>query len=230
MNLGSATRLYCDDCGKKIAVQEEADRLAQELALAEDRYHRLIAQANIPPKWRQVTFANSDPSLNPRAFKVAKRYAEKFSTQSPSLVFYSPGPGTGKTRLVACIVNYVLHELRLPVMFKEARTLMLDIRRTYSDKGELTEADILDRVLSVHLLLLDDVGVDPPSQWLQATYWTVFGRRLDWQLPVITTTNKPFEPARGEEGLADRIGDRALSRLVELCQGNVIDMTGPDLR
>ena len=94
----------------------------------------------------------------------------------------------------------------------------------------MTEADILDRVLSVQLLVLDDVGVDPTSQWLQATYWTVFDRRLEWQLPVVVTTNKPLEAPQGEEYLGDRIGNGAVSRLIDLCQGNVIDMLGPDLR
>ncbi|GAJ15773.1 unnamed protein product, partial [marine sediment metagenome] len=100
----------------------------------------------------------------------------------------------------------------------------------FSDRGEMTEADILDKVLSVQLLVLDDVGLDPTSQWLQATYWTVFDRRLEWQLPVIITTTIPFEVPEGKVSLADRVGNGALSRLVELCQGNVIDMTGPDLR
>jgi DNA replication protein DnaC len=194
------------------------------------RYREMIVLARIPPKWRETTFANSNPDLNPRAFKIAKQYAEKFSKQSPSLIFYSPGNGTGKTHLVACIANYALHELRVPVIFKKARDLMLDIRRTFSDRGDLTEADILDRVLSVQLLILDDVGVDPTSQWLQATYWTVFDRRLEWQLPVVVTTNKPFEAPAGYVSLGDCIGEGAVSRLIELCQGNVIDMTGPDLR
>ncbi|GAI81465.1 unnamed protein product, partial [marine sediment metagenome] len=141
----------------------------------------------------------------------------------------SPGNGTGKTRLAVCVANYILHEKRLPVLFKKARDLMLDIRRTFSDRGDMTEADILDKVLSVRLLVLDDVGVDPTSQWLRATYWTVFDRRLEWQLPIVITTNKPLE---GEGGLSlgDFIGQGAVSRLIELCQGNVIDMFGPDLR
>jgi len=229
-NLGPATAQYCSKCGAERARrQEEADRLAIE-AQEQARYRELVALAGIPPKWKETTFSNSNPDLNPRAFKIARRYAEKFSTQSPSLVFYSLGNGTGKTHLVACIANYVLHEKRLPILFKKARDLMLDIRRTFSNRGEFTEADILDRVLSARLLVLDDVGVDPTSQWLQATYWTVFDRRLEWQLPVIITTNKPFEARGGEVSLADRIGEGAVSRLVELCQGNVIDMSGPDLR
>jgi DNA replication protein DnaC len=229
-NLGPATAQYCPKCStEKAKRQEEAERLAKETE-EQARYRGLVALAGIPPKWKEITFATSNPRLNPRAFKIAKRYAEEFSIQSPSLVLYSVGNGTGKTHLAACTANYVLHEKRLPVLFKKARDLMLDIRRTFSDREEATEADILDRVLSVQLLVLDDVGVDPPSQWLKATYWTVFDRRLEWQLPVVITTNKPIEAGEGEAALADRIGEGAVSRLIELCQGNVIDMSGPDLR
>lgn len=229
-NLGIATLIYCPKCSEEKAKQEEERREADRRAEAESRYHRLIAIAQIPPKWKDVTFDNSNPKLNPQAFRVAKRYAERFTAQSPSLAFYSGGNGVGKTRMAACIANYVLHGKKTPVIFKKARDLMLGIRRTFSDRGEMTEADILDKVLSVQLLVLDDVGLDPTSQWLQATYWTVFDRRLEWQLPVIITTTIPFEAPEGKVSLADRIGNGALSRLIELCQGNVIDMTGLDLR
>jgi DNA replication protein DnaC len=228
INLGIATPIYCRKCSEEKAKQEEEREEAARQVEAESKYRQLIAMAQIPPKWKEVTFDNSNPKLNSRAFKVAKRYAESFRLQSPSLVFYSLGNGTGKTHLAACIANYVLHQKRMPVLFKKARDLMLEIRRTFSDRGEMTEADILDKVLSVQLLVLDDVGVDPPSRWIHGTYWTVFDRRLEWQLPVVITTNKLFEGAG--ETLGDRIGDGAVSRLVELCQGNVIDMTGPDLR
>lgn len=228
--LGIVTPIYCRKCSEEKAKQEEEREEAARQAEAESRYRQLIAMAQIPPKWREVTFDNSNPNLYPRQFKIAKRYAERFTAQSPSLAFYSEGNGTGKTRMAACIANYVLHEKKMPIIFKKARDLMLGIRRTFSDRGEMTEADILDKVLSVQLLVLDDVGLDPTSQWLLATYWTVFDRRLEWQLPVIITTTIPFEAPEGKVSLADRIGNGALSRLVELCQGNVIDMTGPDLR
>ena len=230
LDIGSHTRHYCNNCAVKRAGLEEADKLAREEAVAEERHRALISQAKMPPKWQTTTFANSKMEFNLHAFKFASQYAEVFNSLSPSLALYSPGNGTGKTHLAACIANHVLHIKRLPVLFMKARDLMLEIRRTFSDRGDITEADILDKVLSVKLLVLDDVGVDPPTRWLHATYWTVFDRRLEWQLPTVVTTNKPFEAPVGKECLADRIGDGAFSRLVELCQGNVIDMTGIDLR
>ncbi|GAI77598.1 unnamed protein product, partial [marine sediment metagenome] len=59
------------------------------------------------------------------AQKLAREYAGGFNKKSPSLVFYSPGNGTGKTTLAAAIANYVLHELWVPVMFAKARDIYL---------------------------------------------------------------------------------------------------------
>ena len=226
-NLGPATAQVCGECAQEAEErQKELERLAQEYA-EEQRYLDLIRLANIPPRWKGVTFETLDPKIQPVAQKIAREYAVNFSRESPSLVFYSPGNGTGKTTLVACITNHVLHELRVPVMFAKARDIMLELRKTFSDRYE-TEAQILDKISYVDLLVLDDVGVDSPSKWIKSTYWTLMDRRFDWELPVVVTTNKPFE-GRGEI-LADCIGEGAASRLLGLCGGDVIEMTGKDLR
>jgi DNA replication protein DnaC len=230
INLGPATSHYCRKCGEVRLKQEEEKEILAKEAEEATRYRQMVAVAQIPPKWKGVTFENSNPDLNPRAFKVARRYAERFTSESPSLIFYSPGNGTGKTHLAACITNYVLHQKRVSVIFKKARDLMLELRHSFADGANMSEADILNKLLSAPLLVLDDVGVDRRTEWLVSTYWTVFDRRVEWQLPVVITTNKPIEPEHGEEALADRIGEGAASRLIELCQGNDIDMTGPDLR
>lgn len=229
-DLGAFSRKFCNTCSSVKAMQEEEDRRSQQAAVAELRYRELVVGAGIPKMWRDVGFETSDTTMNRAAFKLARRYAENFNAESGTLVFYSSGYGCGKTHLAACIGNYALHELRLPVLFKKARDLLLEIRRTFSEKGTETEAGILDQVLSVGLLILDDVGVDNPSPWIESTYWTIFDRRLDWQLPTIVTTNYPLEAEANEESLGDRIGYGARSRLAQMCQGEFIDMSGPDLR
>ncbi|GAJ14503.1 unnamed protein product, partial [marine sediment metagenome] len=177
--MGQLSRRFCDRCAKVKAAEEEEDRRAREAAQIEIRYQQLVARARIPTMWRDVTFENSDAKLTKAAFKVAKTYAEHFKADSGALVFYSKGYGCGKTHLAICIANHVLHQLRRPVLFKKARDLLLEIRHTFSEGGTGTEADILDQVLSVELLILDDVGVDNPSPWIESTYWTIFDRRLE---------------------------------------------------
>jgi len=222
--------LFCEKCAQSRQEQEEADRQAQELAAAEARYLDLVAKARIPKLWREVTFANSDPSVRKAAFKVAKEYAESYTVESGTLVFYSKGYGCGKTHLAVCVANHILHHLRRPVLFKKARDLLLEIRHTFAEGAGESEAYILNQVLSVELLVLDDVGVDRPSPWIESTYWTVFDRRLEWQLPTLVTTNYPLEANPGEIGLGDRIGYGAVSRLAQMCRGNFVDMSGADLR
>lgn len=226
-NLGPLTARVCEKCGQLRQKQQAELEKDAEARAEEERYQALIRLANIPPRWQKVTFETLDPSIQPRAQRVARQYAEDFTKTSPSLVFFSRENGTGKTTLAACIANYVLHELRVPVMFAKARDIMLQIRRTFSDRDE-TEAEILDKISYVDLLVLDDVGVDPPSEWIKSTYWTLLDRRSDWELPVVVTTNRPFE-GTGEQ-LQDRIGVGATSRLLGLCQGNIINMKGADLR
>lgn len=223
------TAANCQKCaGEKLKMLEESERRKKE-AEGEIRYRRMVYYAGIPPKWNDISFDNSDTSIQSGAFGLSKSYAENFNRSSPSLIFYSRGPGTGKTHLAVCIANYILHVKRVPVVFTKARDLMLELKATFSDR-ENTEAGILKRMLSATLLILDDVGVDMSSRWQQSTYWTVFDSRLDSQLPIIITTNKPMEGHQGIETLEDIIGDRAFSRLIELTQGNVIDMSGRDLR
>jgi len=228
-DLGPLSRRACNKCTKAKQAEEEEKQRQAEIALAEAKYHQFVAVAGIPKIWRGVTFENSDPSIRKAAFKVAKRYAENFNAESGTLVLYSKGYGCGKTHLAICVANYVLHQLRYPVLFKKARDLLLEIRRTFSEAGTGTEADILDQVLSAQLLVLDDVGVDNPSPWIESTYWTIFDRRLEWQLPTVVTTNYPLEAEAGV-GLGNRIGYGALSRLMQLCGGNFVDMSGSDLR
>jgi len=229
-DLGQFTRRFCDRCSRIRAAQEEEDRHAQEAARAEARYRALVVGAAIPKLWRDATFENSDPNLNKAAFIVARRYAENFAPDSGTTVFYSKGYGCGKTHLAVCIANFVLHRLRQPILFKKARDLLLEIRRTFSERCTETEADILNQVLSVQLLVLDDVGVDNPSPWIESTYWTVLDRRLEWQLPTVITANYPLEAEPGQVSLGERIGYGALSRLTKMCQGNFIDISGQDLR
>ena len=231
LNLARWTRRRCDTCIAKMNAEEEAERQEQAREMAEHDQARRIHAARIPAFWKDTTFASSDAGINKGAFVRCRKYAETFNPQtSPSLFLYSEKHGTGKTHLAVCIANHVLHEKKCRVRYQKARDLMLDIRRTYSDKSEGDEADILDTVLAFDLLVLDDVGIGRPSEWLTDTYWTVFDRRLEAGLPVVVTANCPLSGVEGADNLGDRIGFGAAGRLRKMCGENVIEFKGKDLR
>ena len=72
------------------------------------------------------------------------------------------------------------------------------------------------------LLVIDDIGAEKPSEWTQERVYSVIDHRYAHCLPLIVTSNLP--PSK----LADQIGDRAASRLAEMC--SVVAMTGTDRR
>jgi len=70
--------------------------------------------------------------------------------------------------------------------------------------GGATVADLT----GVDLLILDDLGVEKPSDWTSERLYAVVNRRWMNRLPIIATSN--LEPA----GLAGVLGGRTWSRLI----------------
>ena len=225
-DLGGFTRKTCEECVRKSQLEEEARIQAEALIVAEREQRERVRRARIPLDFQNVRFENSNPRLHPKALHQCKNYAKEFNASSPSLIIYSEVFGAGKTHLAACIANYLLHERHMDIRFVKARDILLEIRSTYVRGARQDENDVLNRMLSATVLVIDDLGVDSPTEWTAETFWTLFDRRQESRLPVIVTTN--CEPV--DESLGARIGRGALSRLCGLCGDNIITFKGKDLR
>jgi DNA replication protein DnaC len=96
--------------------------------------------------------------------------------------------------------------------------------------------EILDPVLNCDVLVLDDLGVERPTEWVRDMFAYIINSRYNRKLATVITTN--FED-RGreartlvdgtkvnkEETLEERIGTRLRSRLYEMCK--VIEVDPP---
>ncbi len=226
-DLGRFTRTMCDECVKKAELAEEARVQAEALLAAEQAQRERVMRAHIPLDWKNKTFSSSNPKIHPGAFEACENYAKQFNSSSQSLIIYSDVLGSGKTHLAACIANYLLHEKRMNLRFIKARDILLEIKSTFDRGSREGEEDVMNRLLNFPLLVIDDLGVDAPTEWVMSTFWSVFDRRLENHLPVVVTTN--YDP--DDDGpLGERIGMGALSRLRGMCGGNIITFKGKDLR
>jgi predicted ATPase len=79
-----------------------------------------------------------------------------------------------------------------------------------------------DRLASVTLLMLDDIGAHKQSEWVDERLYTVIDGRYDAMLPTVITTNIP------PKDLSREIGDRLASRISE--SFDVVSLRGPDRR
>lgn len=141
---------------------------------------------------------------------------------------YLHGPvGTGKTYIAYAIKHYLEHseEGKPPrrLQFHNATELLADIRHDFDATDPFSKKHIADRILeSRHLLIIDDLGAEKPSEWVAETLYRIINHRYEHELPVVITSNLSLDQ------LAQRLGDRTASRLAELC--DIIELTGRDRR
>jgi DNA replication protein DnaC len=130
--------------------------------------------------------------------------------------------GTGKTTL-AMIVSKSAAEAGRSVAIYSMPRLLARIRRTYdAEPGEDSYLEFFDRLTSVDLLHIDDLGAEKRSDWVLEQLYAIVDERYQSQRSIVVTSNQDY----GQ--LKEQIGDRVVSRLTEMCEE--LPLYGPDLR
>ena len=154
-------------------------------------------------------------------YRTCRRYAASFGPGSGSLLF-TGDPGLGKTFLSAAIAREVSAE-GFSVVYDTAAHVFdrFEARKFGREEGEAVEADV-DRVLDCDLLILDDLGTEMTTPFVQSALYTIVNGRLLNRQPSILSTNLKLEE------LARRYGAQTASRLEGEYQ--VLPFFGEDIR
>jgi len=217
----------------------------QELAREQQR----IAAACIPERYRQYTldgyetaFRGADPSLG-RALMTARKFVEAYPVDTAGRgLLFTGSIGVGKTHLAVGVLRRLVQERGVRGLFCDYRELLKSIQNSYNPQVQTTELELLKPVFAAEVLVLDDLGAQKPNEWVWDTVALILNTRYNDRQTTIITTNyldlaagagfKPdkdgAKPAKGEDTLGDRIGDRMRSRLAEMCVR--VEMTGEDFR
>jgi DNA replication protein DnaC len=192
--------------------------------------HRRVADANIPRRYQHCTidnFADYNESLQ-RAAAHARKLAVAFPVVSRGL-FFEGQPGVGKTHLAVAILKQVMQASGARGLFYDTRDLLRIIRSTYDPSIRTTELEVLRPVMEADLLVLDDLGAEKTSEWVEETMNLIVNTRYNEQRVTIFTSNYPDIPDDTDpNALLFRIGSRMRSRLHEMCEFLALD--GADYR
>ncbi len=130
------------------------------------------------------------------------------------------GPvGTGKTTL-AMLVSQAARTAGRSVAIYSLPRLLNEIRETHS--AQRSHLDLLDRLTAIDLLHIDDVGAERTTDWVLEELYSIVNARYEDQRSMVITTN------RDPEALQEQIGERTVSRLVEMC--DALPLQGHDRR
>ncbi len=103
-------------------------------------------------------------------------------------------------------------------LFYDTRDLLRVIRSTYDPAIRTTELEILRPVMTADLLVLDDLGAEKTSEWVEETMNLIVNTRYSERRLTMFTSNYEDIPDETEpNSLIFRIGHRMRSRLHEMC-------------
>ena len=189
-----------------------------------------LADARIPRRYQHCTLENFtayNESLQ-RAIKQARRMADAFPAVGRGL-FFEGQPGVGKTHLAVAILKRVIEGAGARGLFYDTRDLLRVIRSTYDPSIRTTELEILQPVMRADLLVLDDLGAEKTSEWVEETMNLIVNTRYSEKRATIFTSNYEDIPDDADpNSLLFRIGHRMRSRLHEMCEFIILD--GADYR
>lgn len=132
------------------------------------------------------------------------------------------GYGAGKTRLASAILNEVQERYGESVRADVVPELLQRLRQTYDAGSRGTEDQVLQPLLRASLLLLDDIGAERVTEWVQERLFLVIDHRYRHRLPTLFTTN--LHP----EDLEDRLGGRIVSRIIGMA--TLVRLSAEDYR
>ena len=213
----------CDGTGFVIdeATNTAIDCTCRPLRISRAKSRRL--EARLPQRYRDVAFERFPVTEMPQPVVAeVRRYTRDVGANLDEGrgVWLFGDVGTGKTTLAMLISKAALAEGRTVAIYSLPRLLNLLREAIGSTDGKL---DLLDRLATVDLLHLDDVGAENSTDWVLEQLYSIVNTRYEEQRALVVTSNL------GPEELGEQIGERTVSRMTELCPVQ-IPLYGADRR
>ena len=216
----------CDGSGFVVDAEARTTRACrcrpQRIAQAKARK----LSAVIPRRYAGVSFDRPPVTqITPFVVDAVRRYVRDIDANldQGQGVWLHGDVGTGKTTLAMLISRHALEAGRSVAIYSLPR-LLSELRKTFDESSDTTYLQLLDSLASVDLLHVDDVGAERSSDWVLEQLYSIVNARYEEQRSVVITTNLEHDE------LAEQIGQRTVSRLIEMCGDLKLPLHGSDRR
>jgi DNA replication protein DnaC len=219
----------CRDSGWIEAEMENGYTCVKECKcgkIQRERINGKLKFATIPKEFEGQTVDNfmtdcylpQNRELAELAKAIAKSYVEKFDEiqeTGKGLYFYSSVKGSGKTRLAVSIANDLIEQKMISTKFATTIQILDQIKATWGDKRKTddevcSEQKLINDIISVPVLVIDDIGVEGAKDWVNERFYNILNGRMIEKRITIFTSNCRIEDLKLDERIVNRIIKMAL--------------------
>ncbi len=206
------------DCLRTLCAQEQVKELSKLLDLGEQSFDAFSLDWYSPLPW-------PGERVSPREnmeliYDICVNYAQKFGRFYFKNLFLTGDPGLGKTFLSACMARTVA-ENGFSVVYDTAVNLFAQFEAQKFQRDEDAQDDTR-RYLACDLLILDDLGSELTTPFVQSALYTLVNTRLSAGLATIISSNLTMD------GVRARYNGQTASRLEG--EYRVLRFYGEDIR
>ena len=180
--------------------------------------------ANVPEEFKELKVGEFETDIYEKpeskslarsakkwAIEYVKRF-EIFKTDGKGLYFYSSEKGSGKTRLMISVGNALINTYNTGVKFVTTNELLDNIRFSFGKKDEErnTYESLMNDIKETEILLLDDIGAERPSDWVNDVFYSILNDRMTHKKVTLFTSNLAMEQLPYNDRITSRIFKMAL--------------------
>ena len=170
-----------------------------------------------------VAYSDKNQAVAKTAYAMSINFVKQYDriikeAHGGGLYFYSKTKGSGKTFL-STIIGNELTNLGHQVRWFATPSWLQELRESYDRESGTSTAQVLNQARNAEVLILDDIGVEKQTPWVNETIYTLLDYRMSTCKPTIFTSNHLPEELSYDERIVDRI--TRMTELIRLPEENV---------